>query len=75
MPIRTNRHAGFRIYGTLGVVSSEGGNPNVAVQHCRADCWGEQILPDCPSSQEDGLGPRPVSQRAGELEGDRPKIP
>ena len=27
----------------LGVVSSEVGDPDVAVQHCRADCPGERI--------------------------------
>ena len=47
---------------------------DVSVQHCRADCWGERILPE-PVGQEGGLGPRPVSQRAGVLRGDRPKIP
>ena len=35
---------------------------------------GERILPE-PEGQEGGLGPGRVSQRAGVLRGDRPKIP
>ena len=41
-------------------------NPDVIVQRCRADCWGERILSES-KGQDDGLGPRPVAQRAGAL--------